>query len=65
LKQEEYKQPLIVDADDYMPINAINTFTRDLCFKARVIKKPALRSYKNDKGEGKILTIDLIDKEGT
>lgn len=48
-----------------MPINAINTFTRDLSFKARVIKKPALRSYKNEKGDGKIFTIDLIDKEGT
>lgn len=54
-----------MNSDDYMPINAINTFTRDLSFKARVIKKPPLRSYKNEKGDGKIFTIDLIDKEGT
>jgi replication factor A1 len=29
------------------------------------VKKPPLISYKNQKGSGQILNIDLIDREGT
>jgi len=46
-----------------MPIGAINQFTQDFRFKARVVKKPPLREYRNDKGQGKIMNLDLIDKE--
>lgn len=31
----------------------------------RVVKKPPLREYKNDRGQGKIMGLDLIDREGT
>lgn len=37
----------------------------DWKFKARVVKKPPLREYKNARGAGKIMNIDLIDREGT
>ena len=48
-----------------MPIKALNSFNSDWCIKARVIKKAELRSYRNARGEGVILNLDLIDKEGT
>ena len=48
-----------------MPIKALNQFSTDFRFKARVVKKPPLRFYKNDKGEGKIMSLDLMDREGT
>jgi replication factor A1 len=48
-----------------MPIKALNQFSTDWKFKARVVKKPPLREYKNDRGHGKIMNLDLIDREGT
>jgi len=48
-----------------MPIKALNQFSSDWRFKARVLKKPPLREYKNAKGNGKIMSLDLIDREGT
>ena len=53
------------ESDQYMPIKCLNQFSSDWKFKARVVKKPPLRNYKNARGEGKIMSIDLIDREGT
>jgi len=33
--------------DQYMPIKALNQFSMDFRFKARVVKKYPLRNYKN------------------
>jgi len=33
--------------------------------KARVVKKAAIREWKNAKSSGKLLNFDLVDKEGT
>jgi ssDNA-binding replication factor A large subunit len=33
--------------------------------KARVVKKSERRSWKNDRGEGYLIHIELIDEEGT
>ena len=49
---------------DYMPIAALNQFCTDFTIKARIVKK-SLRYWKNAKGEGDILSLDLIDREGT
>ena len=38
--------------DMYMPIKALNQFSNDWIIKARVVKKAAIRQYKNAKGEG-------------
>lgn len=48
-----------------MPIAALNQFSMDFRFKARIVKKPPLKPYQNQKGAGQILNIDLIDREGT
>ena len=54
-----------VPEDAYMPIKALNQFTSDFTIKARIVKKGALRTYKNQRGEGKLLNVDLIDRDGT
>jgi hypothetical protein len=51
--------------DQYMPISAINSFSQDWRIKARIVKMPPIRTYKNAKGDGKILNIDLIDRHST
>ena len=51
--------------DEYMPVKALNQFSSDWCIKARITKKNDVRSWKNARGEGQLLNIDLIDKEGT
>ena len=48
-----------------MPVSALNQFNKDWCIKVRIVKKNELRTYKNARGEGCILSFDLIDKEGT
>lgn len=49
----------------YMPIKALNQFSNDWVIKARIVKKADIRAWKNAKGEGKLLNIDLIDRENT
>lgn len=52
-------------AHAYMPIKALNQFSTDWVIKARIMKKGNMRTWKNDRGEGTIMNIDLIDREGT
>jgi len=54
-----------VEESYYTPIKSLNQFNSDWCIKARITKKADLRSWKNARGEGTLLNIDLIDKEGT
>lgn len=48
--------------DQYMPLKALNTFSSDWKIKARIVKKHDLRRWKNERGEGEILNIDLMDR---
>ena len=48
-----------------MPIKALNQFNTEWIIRARILKKAELRQYKNARGEGVILSLDLIDAEGT
>ena len=52
-------------ASAYMPIKALNQFTNDWTIKARVVKKAAIKSWKNARGSGQLLNFDLVDREGT
>merc|ERR1712195_309741 len=56
--------PSVQEDDGFFPINSINQFTTDWRFKARLLKK-SIREYKNDRGQGHICNLDLIDKDGT
>ena len=49
----------------YTPIKCLNLYTQDWKIKARVVKKSDLRNWKNAKGEGTILNIDLMDSDQT
>ena len=48
-----------------MPIKALNQFSVDWVIKGRVVKKGNIRSWKNARGEGKLISIDIIDRAGT
>lgn len=53
------------DDIEYTPIKSLNTFLHDWKIKARVTKKHQMRFYKNARGDGSILNIELIDNQGT
>ena len=48
-----------------MPIKALNQFSQDWVIKARVVKKGDMRTWRNSRGEGRLFSIDLIDRDGT
>ena len=51
--------------DVYTPIRVLNQFSTDWRIRARVTKKGEQKQWKNQKGEGVLMNIELIDKEGT
>lgn len=51
------------DADaGFIPVACLNTFTQDWAIKVRVTKKHPKRDWKNDRGQGTLLSIDLLDR---
>ena len=62
--EEPIVQKLINDSIDnnYMPIKAMNTFTKDWIIKARISSKGELKTTK--KG-GHLMKIELVDNFGT
>ena len=63
--QKEKKRESSVLDDMYLPIKLLNNFNRDWCIKVRVLKKGDMRQYKNARGSGVVLSMDLVDREGT
>lgn len=51
--------------DSYTPIKALSTFNYDWRIKARITKKSEVRRWKNQRSEGYLINIDLMDKHGT
>jgi len=51
--------------EPYTPIKALSTFNYDWRLKARVTKKGEIRRWKNQRNEGYLLSIELMDKHGT
>lgn len=49
----------------YMPVSCLNTFTQDWVIKVKITKKYDLKQWKNAKGSGTLLNLDLIDLQGT
>ena len=48
--------------DAYMPVKALNQFSSDWIIKIRVVKKSEVRSWANERGSGKLVNFDLIDR---
>ena len=47
------------------PIREISTYTgRNWTVKARVTSKSQMRTFSNDRGSGKVFSVDLLDKDG-
>lgn len=51
--------------DMYTPIRVLNQFSTDWRIRARVTKKEEPRQWRNKNGEGFLMGIELIDKDGT
>ena len=51
--------------NQYTPIKSLNSFLFDWKIKARITKKQAKKTWRNAKGEGTLLNIELIDFHGT
>lgn len=46
------------------PISSINPFQNKWVIKARVTAKPAIRTWSNQRGDGKLFSMDLQDQSG-
>lgn len=49
----------------YTTLSTLNTFSRDIKVLIRIINVSQLRTYVNEKGEGHLLNVIVIDQEGT
>merc|ERR1719357_1325345 len=47
------------------PVSSLNPYQSTWRIKVRVTKKESMRHYHNQKGDGKLFGLDLLDKEGT
>ncbi|KAG2449859.1 hypothetical protein HYH02_005382 [Chlamydomonas schloesseri] len=48
----------------FIPISALNPYTARWAIRARVTSKGELRRWTNVRGEGKVFSFDLLDKDG-
>ena len=44
------------------PINSLNPYQSRWTIRARVTAKPPMRTYSNSRGEGKVMSVDLLDE---
>lgn len=61
-------RPVIRDdsaALNISPISSINPYSNKWTIKARVTSKSAIKSWSNQKGEGTLFSIDLLDSHGS
>ena len=52
-------------SESFTPIKSLNTFLFDWKIKARVTKKHNKKTWKNSRGQGTLLNVELIDNQGT
>ena len=64
-EKKESSQQRLVTHDDYTPLKSLNTFFFDWKIKVRLTKKCEKKNWKNAKGSGTLLNIELIDALGT
>lgn len=50
---------------DYLPLKLLTLSTYEWKIKARVLRKYEKKEWDNEKGKGKLLNIELVDKNGT
>jgi replication factor A1 len=63
--QQQARPPMAQDQNVF-PLSALNPFQNSRwVVRCRVIHKGDVKTWKNDRGEGKLLSIDILDAEGT
>lgn len=55
----------ISDGRATQPISSLSPYQNKWVIKARVIAKPAIRTWSNAKGDGKLFSFDLMDESGS
>jgi len=50
--------------ENFWPINSLNPYQNNWTIKARVTKKHDIREWSNARGNGKLFSVDLLDKSG-
>eukprot|EP00914_Ancora_sagittata_P031741 GHVO01064303.1.p1 GENE.GHVO01064303.1~~GHVO01064303.1.p1 ORF type:complete len:473 (+),score=72.63 GHVO01064303.1:463-1881(+) len=58
------RQPVAPVDGGYIPINDLNMFNQKWTIRARVSSRTDMKIYNNAKGEGKLFSVDLVDKDG-
>lgn len=59
-KGNEQNQP-----GSYVPIKTLTLHSNNWTVKVRVTKMGQIKNYKNTRGEGRVVSLELIDEEGT
>jgi hypothetical protein len=62
---QQFKNSVLDTRGVYTPIKSLNTFLFDWKIKARVTKKHTKKAWKNQRGAGCLLNIELIDLAGS
>jgi ssDNA-binding replication factor A large subunit len=60
-EQKEAQKTKAMFQCSYTPIKSLNTFLFDWKIKARVTKKHNKKTWKNNRGQGTLLNVELID----
>jgi len=54
-----------VREDNIQPVSSLNPYQNSWKIKVRCTRKDTIRHYSNQKGDGKLFGVDLLDKHGT
>lgn len=55
----------IVEEKLYMPISGLDQFSHNFLIKARIISKTEIKNFQSQRGQGKVFSSDIIDKDNT
>lgn len=53
-----------IDVSNIHPINALSPYQNKWTIRARVVYKAPVRTWNNQRGEGKLFSMDLVDESG-
>jgi len=57
--------PVSQNNNIYQPVASLNPYQNNWRIKVRCTAKENIKNWKNEKGEGKVFNVDLLDKDGT
>jgi replication factor A1 len=63
-QQQSFKTQSPFGQDAFSPINSLNPYRNRWTIKARVTAKSDMKTWTNQKGDGKLFSVDLLDQEG-